>query len=40
MISVWTWKYGLSLQTVVTKVKVSFSTGGYLSSTPWSAQLT
>ena len=38
-ITMWAWKYGLSLRVTVTKVKASFSIGGYLSSTPWSAQL-
>ena len=38
-ITVWAWKYGLSLQAAVTKAKVSFSIGGYLSSAPPSARL-
>ena len=38
-IIVWAWKYGLSLRAAVTKEKVSFSIGGYLSSTPRSALL-
>ena len=38
-ITVWAWKYGLSLRAAITKAKVSFSIGGYLSSTPQSAQL-
>ena len=37
--TVWVWKYGLSLRAAITKVKTSFSIGGYLSSTPWNAQL-
>ena len=36
---VWAWKYGLSLRVAITKVKASFSIGGYLSSTPRNAQL-
>ena len=37
--TVWAWKYGLSLQAIVTNVKASFSMGGYLSSAPRSARL-
>ena len=41
---VWTtmvcaWKYGLSFLAVVINAKASFSIGGYLPSTPWSARL-
>ena len=35
----WAWKYSLSLQVAITRAKVSFSIGGYLSSAPRSAQL-
>ena len=38
-ITVWDWKYGLSLQAAITKAKASFSMGGYLSSTPRNARL-
>ena len=34
MIIMWAWKYGLSLQAIITKAKTSFSMGGYLSSAP------
>ena len=39
-ITVWAWKYGLSLRAAVTKVKARFSIGGYLSSASRSARLT
>ena len=39
MITVWAWKYGLSLRAVITKVNVSYSIGGYLSFAPRSAWL-
>ena len=39
-ITVWAWKYGLSLRAAVTKAKAWFSIGGYLSSAPRSARLT
>ena len=38
-ITVWAWKYGLSLQAAVTNAKASFSIGGYLSSALRSARL-
>ena len=38
-ITMWAWKYGLSLRAVITNAKVSFSIGGYLSSAPRSAWL-
>ena len=39
MITLWAWKYGLSLQAAVTKANASFSIGGYLSFVPQSAWL-
>ena len=43
-LSVWTitvcaWKYGISLQAAVIRVKANFSLGGYLFSAPQSARL-
>ena len=38
-ITVYAWKYGLSLRVAVTNAKASFSIGGYLSSAPQSALL-
>ena len=38
MIIMYAWKYGFRFLAVVTKAKVSFSIGGYLSSTPLSAR--
>ena len=38
-ITVWAWKYGLSLWAAITKAKASFSISGYLSSTQRSARL-
>ena len=38
-ITMWAWKYGLSLRAAITKANASFSIGGYLSSAPRSARL-
>ena len=38
-ITIWAWKYDLSLRATVTNTKASFSMGGYLSLAPRSARL-